>query len=107
MSDAGFVAVAAADEIPAGGRKQVIIDEQPILILRVGEEFYAIDDVCTHDDGPLGEGPIRGYEIECPRHGARFDIRTGEVRRMPAVEPIRVHEVKVEDGKVWVRLRED
>lgn len=104
---ADFVAVADVDEIPEGGRKEVIIDEQPVLVLRVGGQFYAIDDLCTHDDGPLGEGPLCGYEIECPRHGARFDIRTGEVRRMPAVEPIRVHEVKIEDGKVWVKLRED
>lgn len=108
MSDEqGFFPVAEVGEIPEGGRKEVVIEDQPILVLNVGGTFYAIDDVCTHDDGPLGEGPLRGYEIECPRHGARFDIRTGEVRRMPAVEPIRVHEVKIEDGKVWVRLRED
>ncbi len=107
MDQEGFVQVAQLAELPAGARKHVIVDEQPVLVLNVDGELYAIDDVCTHDDGPLGDGPLCGYEIECPRHGARFDIRTGAVTRMPAVEPIRVHEVRVHDGKVYVRLRED
>ena len=107
MESAGFVEVARQDELPPGGRKQVIVDEQPILLLNIDGQLYAIDDICTHDDGPLGEGPVCGYEIECPRHGARFDVRTGAVTRMPAVEPIRVHEVRLEGDKIYVRLRED
>jgi 3-phenylpropionate/trans-cinnamate dioxygenase ferredoxin subunit len=102
-----FVKVGRVAELPPGSRKEVLIDEQPVLLLNVDGEIYAIDDLCTHDDGPLGEGPLVGFDIECPRHGARFDIRTGQVRRMPAVEPIRVHEVKIENGDIYVRLRED
>ena len=68
--------------------------------------FYALDDVCTHDGGPLADGELRNHTIACPRHGAKFDIRTGAALTMPAVRPTRAHDVKVEDGGVWVRLRE-
>ena len=65
-------------------------------------QFYAVEDVCTHDGGPLGEGKLDGCELICPRHGARFDVRTGAATRMPAIEPAPTYAVRVEDGDVLV-----
>ena len=75
-----------------------------IAICRVDGKLYAIEDICTHDDGPLGEGFLDGCEIECPRHGARFDVRTGPATRMPAAAPVRTFPLKVEDGEVLVEV---
>lgn len=104
MSD--FVLVARVEEIPDPGRQVVEVDEQLVALFHVGGKFYCLDDVCTHDGGPLAEGELEGYEIECPRHGARFDIRDGRALCMPATQPTRVHEVKVEGQDVFVRLAE-
>ena len=73
-----FEQIATIDEVPPGGRKSVVIDETPALLLHIGNDFYAIEDVCTHDGQPLTDGPLKGCEITCPRHGARFDVRTGK-----------------------------
>lgn len=73
-------------------------------IFKIGDVFYAIEDRCSHDDGPLGEGDLdrRTCEIICPRHGARFDLRSGAALSMPAVYPVRRYEVRVEDGDVYL-----
>ena len=73
----GYVTVAAVGDIPEGGCKIVRVDDQSVAVFRVNGAYYAIDDVCTHDGGPLAEGTLEGAVIECPRHGARFDITTG------------------------------
>ena len=86
-----------------GAASRSIIDETPALLLRIGDDFYAIEDVCTHDGQPLTDGPLHGCEITCPRHGARFDIRTGKPLCMPATEPVRTFEVEVRDSKVFAR----
>ena len=70
----------------------------------MGGTLYAIEDICTHDGGPLVEGELDGYEIECPRHGARFDIRTGRALRMPAFEPIETYEVRIEGDEILVAV---
>ena len=74
-----------------------------IAVARSGESYFAIEDVCTHDGAELTGGTIEGAEIICPRHGARFCLRTGEALTPPAYEPVRVYELKVEDGHLWVR----
>jgi 3-phenylpropionate/trans-cinnamate dioxygenase ferredoxin component len=74
-------------------------------VFHLDGEFYALDDCCTHDGGPLGEGDIDGFQIICPRHGARFDIRTGQAMTMPAVQATPAHEVKIEGDDVLVRIR--
>jgi 3-phenylpropionate/trans-cinnamate dioxygenase ferredoxin component len=102
MSD--FVRVAKVSDIPDPGRELVEVDDRVVVLLHVGGEFFALDDVCTHDGGPLGEGNLEGFEIACPRHGARFDIRTGRALSMPATKPTVAHEVKVEGNEVLVRL---
>ena len=97
--------VADLDEVPDLGRKAVILqDEIPALLLRVGDVYYCIEDVCTHDGQPLTDGPLEGDEIECPRHGARFDIKTGRATRMPANEPIRSFDTEVREDGVYVRV---
>ncbi len=101
---AEFVKVADRNELAPGERKIVEVDGRFIALFNVGGEFYAIEDVCTHDDGPLGEGELDGYTIECPRHGAQFDIRDGRVLRFPAVTPVPWFEVKVEGDDVLVKV---
>ena len=101
MSD--FEPVAAVSDIPAGGRLSILVDEIPSLLIRIGDQFFAIEDVCSHDGQPLTNGPIDDCSITCPRHGAKFDIRTGKPMCMPAVEPISTFEVEVRDGQVYAR----
>lgn len=100
-----FVRVAAVGEVPDPGKTLVEVDGDMVALFHVGGVFYAIDDVCTHDGGPLADGELRDHKIACPRHGAKFDIRTGAALSMPAVRATRAHDVKVDDGGVWVRLR--
>jgi len=96
--------IAPVEELPPGTRKFLTIDERPIAVFNVNGEFYAIEDVCTHDGTVLTSGnPIEGDEIVCPRHGARFCVKTGEALSPPAYEPTATFPVKVEDGKVYVR----
>lgn len=104
---AEFIRVADVAEIPDPGKTLVEVDDDMVALFHVGGVFYAIDDVCTHDGGPLADGELRDHKIACPRHGAKFDIRTGAALSMPAVRPTRAHDVKVDDGGVWVRLRSE
>lgn len=97
-----FVSVAKITEIAAGIVKVVYVDDAPVGIANVDGQFYAFADVCTHDDGPVAEGPLVGCVIECPRHGAQFDIRTGAVLRLPAVMPIPVYDLKVDGDEIKV-----
>src|SRR5512136_1733113 len=97
-----FVAVAKVSEVEEGQVKVVRVGDAPIGVTKIDGELFAFADVCTHDDGPVAEGELDGYIIECPRHGAKFDIRTGKVRQLPAVVPIPVYTVKVEGEAVLV-----
>jgi metal-sulfur cluster biosynthetic enzyme/nitrite reductase/ring-hydroxylating ferredoxin subunit len=93
-----FIRVADVSEVSDPGKHLVEVEGEVVALFHVEGRFYAIDDVCTHDGG------LVGYKIACPRHGAKFDIRTGAALSMPAVRPTRAHAVKVEDGGVWVAL---
>lgn len=97
-----FVQVVEASEIQPGERLLVEIDELPIAVFNVGGDFYAIGDVCTHDDGPLGDGELVGFQIICPRHGARFDIRNGKALALPAFIDTPWYPTRVVDG--WVEI---
>ena len=101
-----FHRVASVAEIPDPGSVVVEVEGEPVALFHVGGAYHAIDDVCTHDGGPLAAGELVDHKVACPRHGARFDIRTGAALSMPAVRATRSHEVKIEDGGVWVRLRD-
>jgi metal-sulfur cluster biosynthetic enzyme/nitrite reductase/ring-hydroxylating ferredoxin subunit len=100
-----FVRVATVGELPDPGATVVEVDGDVIALFHVEGAYHALDDVCTHDGGPLASGELTGHKVVCPRHGAKFDIRTGAALSMPAVRATRAHDVKVEDGGVWVRLR--
>lgn len=93
--------IADLDELPDPGRKSVIVDETPALLLHAGGQYYCLEDVCTHDGQPLTDGPVRDGSIECPRHGARFDLATGKALCMPATEPVRVFQVEVRGDGVY------
>jgi 3-phenylpropionate/trans-cinnamate dioxygenase ferredoxin component len=97
-----FVAVAKRNEIEEGKVKVVRVGDAPVGVTLVDGEYFAFADVCTHDDGPVAEGELDDHSIECPRHGAKFDIRTGAVRQLPAVVPIPVYAVKVDGDTISV-----
>lgn len=99
---AEFVKVAKVEEIPPGERLWYDFEEETVVIFNVNGKFYCIADLCTHDDGPLEDGELEGHEIECPRHGARFDIRTGEALCLPAVTPVPTYQIKVEENEIYV-----
>ena len=99
-----YIAVASVEELSEGGRLFIEIDEQPIMIIKINGEYYAIADVCSHDDGPVGEGNLEGYEIICPRHGARFDIRTGRVIALPAFVDIPAYPIRINGGQIEIGI---
>jgi len=101
MSD--WILVAAAGEFPPGTHRVVDVDGAQIAVFNVDGQYYAIEDVCTHDGGILTGGPVEKDEVICPRHGARFCVRTGEALSPPAFEPVATLPVRVEDGIVQVR----
>ncbi|HUS84193.1 MAG TPA: non-heme iron oxygenase ferredoxin subunit, partial [Anaerolineales bacterium] len=102
--DVEFVSVASEDELGNGQRILLEIDGQAIALFNIAGELFAIADVCSHDDGPLAEGELEAYEIECPRHGAHFDLRTGKVLTLPAVVDIPAYPVRVVEGDVLIGL---
>jgi 3-phenylpropionate/trans-cinnamate dioxygenase ferredoxin subunit len=99
---ADWIDVAAADELAPGQVRVVDADGTMIAVFNIGGSFYAIEDVCTHDGGELASGALEGDQIECPRHGARFCVRTGEALTAPAYEPTSTFPVRVENGIVQV-----
>ena len=102
MSD--FVRVAKTSDLADPGKKTIEVDDRLVVLVHVDQKFYCIDDVCTHDGGPLGEGELCGVELACPRHGAKFDVRNGKVLTMPATEDTASHEVKVVGDDIFVKL---
>ena len=102
---AGFVRVCKTSDIPDPGKAVFEVDHRFVVVFHLDGDFYAIEDACTHDGGPLSKGDIEGFQIICPRHGARFDIPTGQAMTMPAVHATPAHEVKIEGDDVWVRVR--
>jgi 3-phenylpropionate/trans-cinnamate dioxygenase ferredoxin component len=102
-----FVPVCKTSDLPEGEKMVVEVGDRLVGLFHVAGQFYAIDDMCTHDGGPLAEGLLDGFTIVCPRHGARFDIRTGRVLSMPATQDTPAHEVKVDGDDVLVRVREE
>lgn len=99
-----FVKVATLSSLEDPGRTVVEIGDRVVVLLRVGDSLHCLEDVCTHDGGPLSEGRLDGNEIICPRHGARFDVRTGKALKMPATENTAIHEVKLDGDDIYVRL---
>jgi 3-phenylpropionate/trans-cinnamate dioxygenase ferredoxin component len=91
-----------ASAIGDGQTISIAVGRRMIAIARSGEEYFAIEDICTHDGAELAGGAIEGAEIVCPRHGARFCLRTGQALTPPAYEPVRVFETKIASGRLWL-----
>ena len=92
-----LIKIATVDEVPVNGSMLVEVDDLRIALFNLNGEFYAIEDICTHDGGPLVEGEIiNEHEVRCPRHGARFDIRTGAALSFPAFEPTIAYDVYIQ-----------
>ena len=104
---ADFVKVAATGDIAPGKVNVYEVAGRQIAVCNVDGTFYAIDDVCTHDGGPLDQGELLGNEIECPRHGACFDVTTGKVLTLPAVAPVRSYPVQVNGDEIMVEVDDD
>jgi 3-phenylpropionate/trans-cinnamate dioxygenase ferredoxin subunit len=102
-----FIPVGTVEELKDGERLFLEIDGKPIVIINIDSDYYAIGDVCSHDDGPVGEGNIEGYEIICPRHGARFDIRTGKALALPAFVDIPAYPVRIAGDQIEIGLPEE
>ena len=99
----GWIRVCAREELLPGEYQLAYDGDTAIAVFNIDGAYYAIEDVCTHDGGELAGGPVDGFEIECLRHGARFDLRTGAALCPPAYTPTVVFPVKLEGGVVWTR----
>ena len=106
-SAAGPVRLCGRDDLGDGEARRFVVDCRPVAVVRLGEEFFAIDDTCSHADFSLSEGDVDGDEcaLECPAHGSLFDLRTGEALTLPAVVPVAVHDVAATTEGVFVTLR--
>jgi 3-phenylpropionate/trans-cinnamate dioxygenase ferredoxin subunit len=99
-----FIKVAETSDIPAGRVKVVLVGDKRVALCNVDGQFFAIDDLCTHDGGSLDQGELDGHVIECPRHGARFDVRTGKVLALPAVKALNTYAVELAGNEIRVAL---
>lgn len=97
-----WLPVAKVAEIPDGDYAQIEVDGTLVAVFNVGGKFYAIDDICTHDGGELAGGAMDGEVVICPRHGARFCLRTGAALSPPAYEPVRTYEIRIHDDVVEI-----
>jgi len=98
----GYVRVARTAEVPPGTMKRVDVVGHVVAVVNLGGEFYAIDDTCSHEEASLSEGGLSGEVVVCPRHGARFNVKTGRVLSLPAVRSVAVYPVRVEGDEIWV-----
>ena len=101
---AKFVKVAKISEIPDQKGTCVEVEGKSIAVFNLGGEFYAIDDTCTHQGGPLSDGAVDGEEVECPWHGARFKVKTGEVAGPPAFEGVKHYAVRIDGGDIEIEV---
>jgi nitrite reductase/ring-hydroxylating ferredoxin subunit len=100
----GFITVGAAGDVAPGTAARIVAGGEEIAIYNVGGEFFATADVCSHDEASLADGELFGHVVECPLHGARFDVRTGKALSLPAVYPVKTFETRVVDGQLQVRV---
>lgn len=103
-SKAEFLEIAPVSELSNGERLFIEVEGRSLVIFNIADQFFSIGDICSHDDGPVGDGDIEGYNIVCPRHGGEFDVRTGRAVQMPAVVDIPAYPVKVADGMIYVGI---
>jgi len=98
------VEVAAESDVQEGQAKCVSAGGRPLALYKVDGQVYCLDGRCTHLGGPLCEGDLDKFVVQCPWHGSRFDVRTGQVVGPPARKPVRFYPVRIDGGKIWVDL---
>jgi len=99
-----WLTVAQASDIPPERIGVYSVGDHEVAVCNLGGEFFAIDDLCTHDGGSLDQGELDGGEVECPRHGARFDVRTGRAVQLPAFQPVETHAVRLAGDAIQVEV---
>jgi 3-phenylpropionate/trans-cinnamate dioxygenase ferredoxin component len=99
-----FVDIAPQADLAEGERMFLEIDHEAIVLFNIAGNLFAIADVCSHDNGPVGDGDLTGFEVICPRHGATFDVRTGKALSLPAIVDIPAYPVRIKDGQIQVGL---
>jgi 3-phenylpropionate/trans-cinnamate dioxygenase ferredoxin subunit len=99
-----WVRVASASDVPPGALRAASTDREAVVLANVDGDIYALEDRCSHQDYPLSAGELEDDELECPFHGARFDVCTGRATQLPAITPVRSFQVEVRDGEVFIRL---
>jgi 3-phenylpropionate/trans-cinnamate dioxygenase ferredoxin subunit len=103
-SKVDYIDIAPALELSNGERLFVEVGDRSIVVFNIAGRFFAIGDICSHDDGPLGDGLLEGFNIVCPRHGGEFDTRTGKALQLPAVVDIPAYPVRVQGGMIQVGI---
>lgn len=104
MTVSNFIKVANIADVPLGQVRIFNVAEESVALCNVDGNFFAVANLCTHDNGPLGEGELFNNQIECPRHGARFDVKTGKVLCLPAVLPVPTYPVEVRGEEIWIAI---
>ena len=99
-----YLDIAPASELPNGERLFVEVEGKSLVIFNIADRFFSIGDICSHDDGPVGDGDLEGFNVVCPRHGGEFDVRTGQAVQMPAVVDIPAYPVRIVDGMIQVGI---
>ena len=100
MAESEFVKVAETSEIPPGKMKSVRLGQEEVLLANVDGNFHAISDTCSHQGGTLSDGDLAGEQVECPLHGAAFNVVTGEVQNLPARQGVQAYEVRISGNDV-------
>jgi len=100
------VELGALETLPRDRGIRVTVGETRVAVFRVADEVFAIADRCSHAEASLAEGEVYGTEVECPRHGSEFDLRTGAPLSLPATQPVPVYEITIEDGNVYLFLED-
>ncbi len=104
---AEFIPVAKVSDIADPGKEMLEVADRIVILIHAAGNFYCLDDVCTHDEGPLSDGQLADATIACPRHGAKFDIQNGRALSLPATAPTVVHETKVDGDQVFVKINDE
>ena len=99
-----YVEIAPVSELPNGERLFIEVGGKALVIFNIAGQYFAIGDVCSHDDGPVGDGDLEGFNVVCPRHGGEFDVQTGKALQLPAVVDIPAYPVKVMDGNIFIGI---
>ena len=99
-----YLEIAPVSDLSNGERLFIEVEGKSLVIFNIADRYFSIGDICSHDDGPVGEGDVEGYNIVCPRHGGEFDVRTGQAVQMPAVVDIPAYPVRVVDGMIQVGI---